>query len=108
MLAKKYRLDPKRIPFIAKRGKKFSGQYFDLKVWYDEELEFPNFALAVSTKVDQKAVVRNRIKRKMRAAIEELLKEDFFKKGSYLFIVKNNEVANLKQSELVDLTRRIY
>lgn len=101
------RLNPKEIPEIAKKGKRYSHEYFDVKVWFDSKLPNYLFAISISTKIDKRAVVRNKIKRKLRVAIHELEKENFFKKGKYLIIVRSDKLKEAKNNELVDILRML-
>ena len=103
MLPENLRLDKKEIPEIARRGKKFSGELFDIKVWYDDSLENSKFAIAVSLKVDKRSTVRNRIKRVFRAAIVELEKEGKFRRGKYLFVVKDSKIQEYLVKDLVTI-----
>lgn len=100
MLKAKYRIPKQEIPRIAKQGKKYTDGLFDVKVWYDNSLTHPLFAVIVSTKIDKRAVVRNTIKRKFRAALFELLKENFFKPANYIFLIKDVKIMDLKSYEI--------
>lgn len=101
------RLNPKEIPEIAKKGKRYSHEFFDIKTWFDSNLQTSQFAISISTKIDKRAVVRNKIKRKLRVAIHELEKENFFKKGKYLIIVRSDKLKEVKNNELVDILRML-
>lgn len=100
MLNRQYRLKNNEIAEIARKGRKFQGELFDIRVWYSINIEHSKFAFAVSTKIDKKAVIRNRIKRKLRAAVYSLEKNKEFKLGKYLFIVKSAKIADLKSNQL--------
>lgn len=91
MLSRQYRLPAKEIPDIAYRGKKITASGFDLRIFYDENLHFPQFAISISTKVAKNATDRNLIKRKFRVAIQELLKQKAVRKAKYLVVVRNAE-----------------
>lgn len=108
MISKKARIAKKDIPNIVRRGKRFSGKGFDIKVWFDNTLESPKFTIIVSKKVDKSAVKRNLIKRKFRAAIFEILKENslqIFKNANYIIIIRSPEVAELKSTEISALLK---
>lgn len=100
MLTKEYRLDPKDIPDIARRGKRLTSEMFDIRCWWDNNLEYPKFALAVGLKVSKSAVIRNSIKRKFRAAIHNMLADQDIKKGKYLIVAKNDALNDLKSNEI--------
>ncbi|MEO6729336.1 MAG: ribonuclease P protein component [Candidatus Dojkabacteria bacterium] len=95
MLNKKLRLPSKEIVAIARKGKRITGELFDTKVWYDNTLENPLMTISISTKIDKRATVRNKIKRKIRAVWAEILDKETMKNGKYLIIVKNSALAEL-------------
>lgn len=103
MLPKKYRLPKREIPVIVRKGKKQSNMYFDTKLWYDNNLEAPLFAFIISKKVNKSAVIRNTIKRKLRAAAWELIKENKIKPAKYVVIVRSFELMELTPSQIKDL-----
>lgn len=96
------------IAFVARKGKKFDSEYFFVRCWYDDALENSKFAFAVSLKVDKKAVVRNRIKRVLKAAVYELNNETFFKRGKYLFVVKSNALSEMKSPQVSALLQKSF
>ncbi len=79
MFPKKYRLRlTKEIEKVAKKGKKFKGERFD--IFYLLDVSDFKATVLVSKKVCRKAVKRNRIKRVLRAALkDELLDYSGFK-----------------------------
>ncbi len=102
MLNKKYRLSKKEILNIVKLGKRFSTENIDIKVWFDEKLEFPQFCFIVSKKVSKDATDRNKIKRILRAEIYKLIKTGKVKNAKYVFIVKKPlERINLSEIEAI-------
>lgn len=101
MLPKKYRLPTNDIPQLAKRGKLMKGDLFDVRKWYDDSLENPQFGISISKSIDKRATVRNLIKRKLRAAIQQLLNDDFDKKAKYLIIVRSADIAETNLEDLV-------
>ncbi|PSP17765.1 MAG: ribonuclease P protein component [Cyanobacteria bacterium QS_8_64_29] len=60
---------------VYKKGLRCRGRYLTLRALpvRGERLPPPQFGIAVSQKVSKKAVVRNRIKRQLRAAFKALL-----------------------------------
>jgi ribonuclease P protein component len=107
MLDKTYRIPKQNIPQIVRQGKKLTCNYFDLKFWYDNSLDHPLFAFIVSTKIDKRAVVRNTIKRKLRASVYSLIKSGFtFRNGNYIFLVRNVEISKLKSQEIAEIIYR--
>ena len=95
MLAKKYRLR-KNSEFVATyaQGKYISGQYLTLNIGKQKPHEdfISKVAFVVSKKIDKRAVVRNKIKRRMREAYKLLIKENpnFQKWMSVIFTAKPN------------------
>ncbi len=108
MLPKHLRLQSNMIPTIARRGKLFRNEYFDLRLWWDDKLDYPKFAVSISIKIDKRAVVRNRIKRKLRAVIQDLVKENKFRKGSYLVIVRSVKLQEMDNNEIKSLINSLH
>jgi ribonuclease P protein component len=109
MLPKEYRLDKSEIKRIMRFGKKIDNQLFTLRVWYDETLSNSKFAFVVSTKVDKRATVRNNIKRKFRVAVKYIANDSTktFKKGSYVFIIKDASLKTLKTGAIMQIIREV-
>lgn len=80
MLSKEYRLsDKKDIEWVFKKGYSCSHQYIRLKMARNRKKN-PRFAFVVSNAVSKRAVIRNKIRRRMRAIIFQNLskiKENF-------------------------------
>ena len=108
MLAKKYRLR-KNIEFVATyaQGKYISSQYLTLNIGkLKPHNDFiSKVAFVVSKKIDKRAVVRNKIKRRMREAYKLLIKENpnFQKWMSLIFTAK----SNLINAELTVVTEQM-
>lgn len=103
MLPKKYRLPKKEIPNVVRKGKKYSNEYFDIKIWFDDKLENPKFTFIISKKVSKSAVIRNTIKRKLRAATWNLVKDKKIKTAKIVYIVRNQSVIDLNIEDLSKL-----
>ena len=101
MLPAKYKLSPLQIPFVARKGRKYPGKRFDIKVVQEDLLNFPKVAISVSVKVSKKAVVRNRIKRVLREAIRLLIVEDKLPNAKYLIVLKSATVSEDTPADLV-------
>lgn len=91
---------------LFRNEKKISSPAFDLKVRKNGEL-VSRFGFVVSKRIDKRATVRNKIKRKIRYCIENKL-EEIVKGYDFLFIVKKNEnlscdiiLSQLKKENLV-------
>lgn len=107
MFPKNLRLDSTEIPNIARRGKKSEDEYLTIKTWFDDSLASPQFAISISVRVDKRASVRNLIKRRIRAAILELVREEKIRKAKYLIIVKNDQLKAFKSTEVAKLLERL-
>jgi ribonuclease P protein component len=91
MLPRSLRLDTKEIQPLAYKGDKEISK--GLHIRYSPFSEH-RFAISISTRVDKRATVRNRIKRKIRSRVQQLVKEDKIPKGKYLIIVKSPRLAD--------------
>ena len=83
MLKRVYRLG--KIVKLTK-GKNYNGQFFTLRS-AKNGLFYNRYAFVVSKKIDKRAVVRNKTKRKLRSCIEKMF--DKIKTGyDFVFYVK--------------------
>lgn len=104
MLKREQRLKTKDIPHLARKGKKLTADGFDMRVWWDNKIS-PAFSISISTALDKRAVVRNKVKRRFKVAIQKLEKNGYkYRSGKYLIIVRNLEVLDLP---IEDLAKRI-
>lgn len=108
MIGKNNRISKKNIPNIVRRGKRFSSEGFDLKVWFDNSLESPRFTVIISKKIHKSAVKRNQIKRRFRAAIFEILKENqnMFSRANYIVIIRSSDLLDFKSGDIANLLRK--
>lgn len=85
MFPKKHRLQKaKEVQATFARGRAFFSPYFLIK--YKNDPADKKFTVVVSTKVHKRAVVRNRIKRLMREAIKQQIKD--LPSGYFVVIAK--------------------
>lgn len=91
-------LSKKEIEIVLKKGKKYSSINFLLFYFPFNELKVSPI---VSKKISKKAVVRNKIKRRVRSIAKELLK-----KGGYAVVVKN-DISNNNFQDLKDEFKKL-
>lgn len=70
MISRLYRIQTKAFPGVT-RGKIFMDEHVRVSIKKDELLIVPKCAVIISQKVAKKAVIRNRIRRKIYAWIRE-------------------------------------
>lgn len=100
MLAKKYRLARnKDFARISRQGKAVFGRELSLK-WIKNDLPYSRFGIIVSLKVDKKANVRNRIKRRIRAVLKEYLTQ--FVRGYDFLILTRTGIKELDYHQIKD------
>lgn len=91
MLKRKYRLTGR----TRWSGKSIKTPFFILKV-AQNGLLYNRFSFTVSKKVDKRAVVRNKAKRRLRSCIEEIFTD--LKKGyDMVFLIKKEAVLATRQ-----------
>lgn len=97
MLKKKYRLKTVSLT----KAKSFSTPYFNLKVAKNNS-QVSHFAFVVSKRVDKRATVRNKLKRKMRSIIEDLF--DRIEKGhDFVFYPKPKAIGEGRNNIFKDI-----
>jgi len=106
MLPKKNRLKKKKdFERIFKRGKGYREDSLLLRV-ISNNLQFSRFGFIISQKVSKKAVVRNKIKRRLRAIIRESLPK--IKKGiDGVIIIVGSGIENNSFKEIKEKVGRL-
>ncbi|MCX6764615.1 MAG: ribonuclease P protein component [Candidatus Nealsonbacteria bacterium] len=109
MLPLKNRLKKKKdFDEVFKKGKGIEGFFLFLKI-KNNDLKESRFGFIVSQKVSKKAVIRNKTKRRMRAAVTN--RKNFIKKGLDIVVMakKGAERKNFLEieEELVNLLKKI-
>lgn len=78
---------------LGKRGKSFFLPEFIIKYYKNKEA-VSKFTFVVSTKVDKRAVIRNRLTRRLRETIRELLPK--ISPGYSVLIIAKKQALNLE------------
>lgn len=95
MLAKQYRLKRRSdFNFVYKRGSHTSSKYFVL-LFAKNRTNSPRIGFVVSKKVGN-AVVRNKIKRKMRASLLPIIK-NISPQYNFIFIARGGEEISVSE-----------
>lgn len=105
MLPAKYRLPKSEIALLLKEGKYFNFKNFTIRFKPNQE-QNARVCIIVSSKVSNKAVIRNLIKRRLRSAIYLILKT-FAVKLDIILIAKKN-IVNKKYSEIFQELNTIF
>ena len=114
MLQKENRLTKDRdFTAVFKEGQFGGAKFLTIKVWKIEPEKYPRrkyqttdlkIGFLVSKKVDKRAVMRNRTKRKMREVVRLLLLDNKIKPGFLIAVVAKPEVM---VAEYADIERDI-
>lgn len=105
MLPKKYRLvKDKDFARVALSGQKAYGPELNLK-WIKNNQSCSRWGIIVSLKVDKKAVVRNKIKRRLRAILRENI--DSLVSGLDVMIVTKDQIKKLDYLQLQNIFLKI-
>ncbi len=87
MLSREYRLTKNNdFARVAQRGRAAFGREISLK-WIRNGLNHSRFGIVVSLKIDKRATVRNKIKRRIRAILKKHLSE-FVSGYDFLFLTQ--------------------
>jgi len=101
MLPKEYRLiKDKDFARVARYGQKAYSPELNLK-WIKNNQPYSRWGIVVSLKVDKKAVVRNKIKRRLRAILRE--KIDSLAPGWDVIIITKDRIKELDYSQLQNM-----
>ncbi len=93
MLPKEFRLHKdKDIKGLAKTGQTFFLPEFTIKYQKQDNQDL-KIGFVVSTKVDKRAVARNKLKRQMRQAVHDKIKD--IKKGYFILIIAKKKALEL-------------
>ena len=100
-LPKKYRLtDKSEIEKVFKKGRIINSSLFLIR-FLSNHLVFSRFTVIVSSKISKKAVIRNRIKRRLKEIIRlNILK---IKPGYNFIVIAKPKILNQKHNELTEL-----
>lgn len=99
MIAKKFRLHKKSdFDELAKSSNKFYSNNFVLRFVQNNNEDLSCFAVVVSKKISLKAVVRNKIRRRVYEVIR--LRMNNFKKGFNIIIFVKKGVLEINYSDL--------
>lgn len=105
MLPKKHRLTKAEdFKSVYKKGRFFSDSYLAIKVLRNNQ-EITRFGFLVGIKISKKAVLRNKIKRRLREIIR--LKLDKIKKGFDVVILTRSEIGKKTYQEIDETLSRI-
>ncbi|NPA10910.1 MAG: ribonuclease P protein component [Epsilonproteobacteria bacterium] len=91
-------LTQKEIPLVYKKGRRFRTDSFSVFFQSSNELKL---SVVVSKKISKKAVIRNKIKRRVRH-----LSREFLNKGKIIVVVKEN-ISSKNFEKLKDEFKKI-
>lgn len=110
MLPKLNRLKKKRdFEILFNEGRFFRGALIDMKVWKIDPKKYPKreysvsdlkIGFVVSTKVDKRAVNRNRVKRQMREVVRLLLLKDSLKNGYMMAFIARGPILKKTYADI--------
>ena len=99
MISQKYRFHGYRsLQFVLKRGQTFKSEYFSLKHIKSKKSDY-RLSIIVSKKIDKKAVVRNRIRRRLYELFRQAFK-DLPLQADIAVIVLKVDLASMSYKEL--------
>ena len=105
MLPKEYRLTKdKDFARVAHYGQKAYSPELNLK-WIKNNQPYSRWGIVVSLKVDKKAVVRNKIKRRLRALLRENISS--LASGWDVIIITKDRIKELDYTQLQDVFLKI-
>lgn len=97
MIAQKNRLKKADFEQIFRNGNKLYNQYCNIR-YLSNRLDYCRFAVIVSNKISKKATERNKVRRRVKAVIQENLSN--FSKNYDIVITVLSSLAELDYKEL--------
>jgi ribonuclease P protein component len=97
MLSPSHRLPASEIPRVMRRGVRIVGKNLQILV-HKSEQDVSRFAFIVSTKVDKRATVRNRVRRLMSESVR--LSMNQIKPGYDCVIIAGRSLIGLNQADV--------
>ncbi len=105
MLPKEKRLNKALFKKVIDKGKSLNSKVFIVRFVKDNSLL--KFAVSVSKKVSKKAVIRNKIRRRVYTAINSFKTLISKENGNVLFIVKS-DILELKTEDIKPYIKEIF
>mgnify|MGYP005631226767 CR=1 FL=1 len=97
--------DKKDFEKLAKKGQSFFTQEFGFKI-LKNNLKHNRYGIVVNLKVDKRAVVRNKIRRRMRDIIKKHEKD--LKQGFDVMILTREQTKNLDFQEIKEKMESLF
>jgi len=105
VLPKKNRLNKKKdLQKVFRKGKGIKESLLTFK-WIYNNSGISRFAFVISKKVSKKAVLRNKIRRRLREKVRLML--PYFKEGIDGVIIANSGIEKQKKEKLIDNLNKI-
>ena len=107
MMPKKNRLEAKLIQTVARVGKKKYSEDVLLKYIKSTDNTDAKFAISISKKIDNKAVIRNKIKRIIKSILIDMTKDELINlpNNNYLFIVLSKKML---EKSYIEFKAQLY
>jgi len=90
---------------VAKNGRPFFAFEMAIKILANN-LEYNRYGIVINTKVDKRAVIRNKIQRRIKEIIR--LKQKDFQKGFDILILTKSEIKNLDYKEIQEKLEKLF
>ena len=106
MFPKKYRLPAKLIKKVLDKGKWIHGKELSLVMLKQEKPACSRMAIVIPAKIDKRAVIRNRLKRRLR----EEARKNLFKliSGQDIIIFGNKKALKLEFKQLREKLTKLF
>ncbi|HAZ28317.1 MAG TPA: ribonuclease P protein component [Candidatus Magasanikbacteria bacterium] len=115
MLKNQFRLKRKKdFEILFQKGRFVDAKLVGLKIWRIDPAAFPRRAFSsddlligfvVGTKIDKRAVVRNKMKRRLREAVRHILETNGIRKGYIMaFLAK----PAMKEADYAEIQKNVF
>ncbi|MBD3361004.1 ribonuclease P protein component [Candidatus Peregrinibacteria bacterium] len=99
MISKKYRIDRNLIDYILKKGESDTSNLFIIR-YIKNNKDFCRYRTIVSSKLNPKAVIRNKIKREIYEAIRIITKDKECKETLDIVLIPKKQIKEAKYQEI--------
>lgn len=106
MIAKKYRIDRNLIPYILRKGQSFESKLFIIR-FINNEKGHPRYRTIVSKKINNKATIRNKLRRRIYESAQKATKAVSNPKEADMMLIPKKLITKAKYQEIEEDIKKL-